>query len=405
MFKKLIIPGLIIIIAIIAISAFLYRYQILQYTAEKLIRKYLPSYARIDTIKFDFRKGEARIGGFKIINPPGFSDEYLLEIGKITCHYRLRGKALADGFEIADPVLSNIVLNIERLGDGRLNLAAMETVLEKGAQGAPSPASALPAAGKPRAIQPRANTGSKILASVVKLPEVFTIRSGKVVFVDRFMPSRPNVITFENIEAKLSLKLDENYSRVLIVSSTGEGGVNGDRQQLVSWAINWNPTTPRLTMANNFEVSGVDILPFRPYYDRYSPFVFKTGRFSGTLIFDFDNGNIGSSNEVRLSDLKFSVKPGYENSQFWETNVPDLVKYFSSPHGEIVFDFKIKGDMDKPNFYLGPKSKAALVSMAVDKISAAIQKAQGSGDGAGGPKTDLDKAKEYIDLFKGLMKK
>ena len=102
-------------------------------------------------------------------------------------------------------------------------------------------------------------------------------------------------------------------------------------------------------------------------------------------------------------DLKFSVKEGYENAQIWETTVPDIVKYFTSPYGEIIFDFKIKGDMSDPKFYLGPKSKEAIISMAVDKISAAIQKNAGSGTGA--PKSDIEKAQQYIDMFKGLIKK
>jgi hypothetical protein len=103
-----------------------------------------------------------------------------------------------------------------------------------------------------------------------------------------------------------------------------------------------------------------------------------------------------------LSDLKFFVKQGYENATFWETTVPDLVKYFTSPYGEIIFDFKIKGEMADPKFYLGPKSKEAIISMAVDKISAAIQKGTESPGGA--PKNDIGKAKQYIDLFKGLIK-
>ena len=101
--------------------------------------------------------------------------------------------------------------------------------------------------------------------------------------------------------------------------------------------------------------------------------------------------------------MKFSVKEGYENAQILETTVPDLVKYFTSPYGEIIFDFKIKGDMSDPKFYLGPKSKEAILSMAVDKISAAIQNSAGSSGGV--PKNDIGKAKEYIDMFKGLIKK
>ena len=150
------------------------------------------------------------------------------------------------------------------------------------------------------------------------------------------------------------------------------------------------------------------MISFEPYYDKYSPFIFKRGRFSGTLIFDFDNGNIGSTNEVRLSNLIFSIKEGYENAEFWETTVPSLAKYFTTPSGDVLFDFKIKGEMANPKFYLGPISKQALASMAIEKISDIIEEAPRSPGQQGGPpakKSDLDKAKEIIDLFKGLTKK
>ncbi len=72
------------------------------------------------------------------------------------------------------------------------------------------------------------------------------------------------------------------------------------------------------------------------------------------------------------------------------------------------FDFKIKGEMSDPKFYLGPISKQALTSMAVDKVSEIVQemtKPKSQGEGAAAPKSDIEKAKEYIELFKGLIKK
>ena len=213
------------------------------------------------------------------------------------------------------------------------------------------------------------------------------------------------MLTFENVDAKLGLVLNSSYTALLNLTSTGQGNVNGDRDEVVKWTISFNPTTPGLTMSNRFEVYNVDIVPFEPYYDRHSPFVFKTGRFSGLLIFDFDNGSIGSSNEIHLSNYRFYIKQGYENASFWDTTVSDLVKYFTSPYGEIVFDFKIKGDMANPRFYLGPISKQAITNMAIDKISSAIQQASGQSQTPGAPKTDIEKAKDYIDMFKGLINK
>ena len=392
--SRIIIAVIIIALLAIAVSVFIYRYQILQYTAETLIRKYLPDYIRIDKIIFDARENDLLLGGFKVLNPPGFSKEYLLEIEKIEFHYKMRGKSIIDGIELTSPVLTGALLNIERLGNSKVNLVEVQTLIEKvkepgeqkGLQGSPAQAAQ-----------------SKRLAGEVKLPETFIIKSGKIIFADRMINANPNLITFEDINTEIVLKMNEYYTKMLAISSTGAGYLNGNKGQAVKWNIGLNPTTPRLTMSSRFEVSNMPIVPFEPYYDKYSPLVFKAGRFSGLLIFDFDNGNIGSSDEIRLSGIKFFIKQGYENAQFLETTVPDLVKYFTSPYGEIIFDFKIKGDMSDPKFFLGPKSKEALISMAVDKISAAIEKNAGSGGAASG--NSISKAQQYMDLFKGLIKK
>lgn len=398
MIKKVIIAIVVLTVLIIA-SVFVYRYQILQYTTETVIRKYLPDYMKIDTINFDFAKGSVSLGGLKILNPPQFSKEYLVEVEKVVCHYKLRGRGMASGIELSSPVLTNAVLEIERLGDGRLNLAEAQKML--GGNGADK---ASPVSGSQQVSDVTRAQGipsiNKNLAAAVTLPEKFIIRNAKIIFIDRLARSTPTMITFENINTDLTLKMDKYYTKIIAVTSDGEGYVDGDADQAVNWSIVLDPTTPRITMSNRFEVSGVQITPFEPYYDKYSPFVFKAGRFSGSLIFNFDNGMIGSSDELRLSGLKFAVKPGYENAQFWQTTVPDLVKYFTTPYGEVVFDFKIKGDMDDPKFFLGPKSKEALIAMAVDKISDAIQK-----NASGGQKSDIEKAKDYIDMFKGFLKK
>ena len=141
----------------------------------------------------------------------------------------------------------------------------------------------------------------------VKLPETLTIKNSKVIFTDRLANAKPGIITFENIDAELMMKMDMDYAHILSIASTGKGNVNGDSAQAVKWNIELNPTTPRLTMSSRFD-AGVLITPFEPYYDKYSPLVFKAGRFSGLLIFDFDNGTIGSSDELRLSGSEIFCK-------------------------------------------------------------------------------------------------
>ncbi len=400
-----------IFILIIAVAAaafvFIYRYQIFQYSAEKVIRNLLPDYIRIDKIAFDLKNSRVVLGDFKIVNPEGFSAKYLLEIESITCRYRMLGKSLLDGFEVLEPIFRRPVLNIERSRSSRVNLLEMEKSLNKGEKKtAPAPSEVGGPAPAPESKKAANLVGNKALADMIKLPETFSLKEGKIVFIDSLPYGRPYLVNFENIDAKVSLKLNPSYSAILAVASTGEGELNGRQEEVVRWNVTLDPTTPRLTMSNRFDVSNLDLLVFEPYYDKYSPFIFKKGRFSGTLVFDFDNGNIGSTNEIHLSNFVFYIKRGYENAAFWETSVQDLAKYFTSPYGEIVFDFKIKGEMSNPKFYLGPISKQALASMAIDKISQAIQSASGPGQPApGAPKSDIQKAKEYIDLFQGLINK
>lgn len=392
--------SIIVVIAAIALAIFVYRYQILQYSAESFIRKSLPKYLIFDKIDFDPKTSRVILKGLKVLNPPDFSNTYLLEMDEFSCRYKLKGRNITEGLEIFDPIFNKCTLNIERLSDGRLNLTQMEKDLTKTAPSAGETAGRGSEARAPKMI------GASRLSDLIKLPETFLLKDSKIIFIDHFVGRSPNTISFENVEAKVIVKFDEKYSKIVRMASAGGGNVNGRGAEVIKWNMSLDPTRPKLTMSNRLDLYSVEIKTFEPYYDRYSPLVFESGRCSGTLIIDFYEGGIGSTNELRLSAFKFYVKPGYENQGFWDTTVPDLVKYFTSPSGEIVFDFKIKGDMDNPRFLLGPISKRALTSMAIDKISQAIDKMSNKdAPQSGAPKSDIEKAKEYIDMFKGFIKK
>lgn len=393
----------VVLLAVLAgAGIFIYRYQILQYSTEKIVRNLLPDYIAVEKMSFNYREKKIVFSAFSILNPPNFSDKRLIEIGEISCRYKMKGKTILDGIEILEPVFKRPVLFIERLSDGRTNLQEMTSFIQKKAQ---KPAAVPAATADDRA----AKNGN--LSKVVKLPEDFVIKEGRVIFRDGMVRPGEYKITLDEVKANLHLELDSAYTRALSVSTTGIGTVNGRHGETVRWDTKIDPTAKELTMSNRFNVSGVDILAFRPYYDKYSPLVFRSGYFSGSLVFDFDNGSIGSTNEIFLSKISFSIKRGYENARFLETTVPDLVKYFTSASGDIIFDFKIKGRMPDPQFYLGPISKQAVASMAIDKIAQALSDAakdqadpQAAAAREAGKTTDIEKAAEYIDMFKSLLK-
>ena len=405
MIKKIILISLLVMFITAGAGVYIYRHEIIRRTAEMVVRNFLPDYVKIDALRVDFKGNRVGLSGVKVLNPSGFSGRYLLEASEIYCDYRLMGKTLFDGIEVLVVVLERPVLDIERLADGRINADEFRKMVERSA------AESRPAQGKAvKAKAPAAAKGAKKLTAPIKLPETYSIKEGKVIFIDNVPVPGPHRITLEKVDATITAKFDSASEKVVNISSAGQGDVNGAYAQVLKWVVALHPEAQKLTMSNRLEASGVDILPFKPYYDAYSPFVFKSGKFSGTLVFDFDNGNIGSTNELRFSELDFDVKKDFANAQAWEVTVQDIVKYFTSSFGDIVFDFKIKGDMEKPRFYLGPISKKAVTSMTIDKISAAIQEAATSSGKEGaaaapGEKSDIEKAAEYLEALEGMMKK
>ena len=404
---------LIVLVLLMAAGAgvWYYRYDIFQFSAETIIKKMLPGYVHVDRLIFDLKNGVLTVEGFSIRNPKGFQNRYLATIGSIPCRYKMQGKNILDGIEITDIEAADALINIERLSNGALNVNELGNMMaEDQPKSVPVPvkAAAKASSGKAGGINP---IGDKKISDLLELTDTIEIKNGKFTFVDKAVAAQPFYMTFEDINGDIRLRLNNDYTAVLSAGTTGRGVINGDQSQSVKWIVHMDPTTPNLTMSNRIEPSNVDIMPFRPYYDKYSPVDIQAGRFSGTLVFDFDNGNIGSTNILKLKGLKFTERPGGFASGFWDVSIQDIVKYLETSPGEIVFDFKIKGSMESPRFYPGPNVTQAIQNMAVDKISELIQKSQGGGEQAAAgtaparqapPKSD---AEVMMDLIQGLIQK
>lgn len=396
-----------IILAILSgVAIYIYRQAIIQYYGEKFIRDNLPEYVRIDKIKFDLGNNVFSLGGLKVLNPPGFLAKYLLAIEEVRCVYRIKGAILPEGLDVTEISFKRPEVSVERLPDGGMNLVEMDRFTKSfPVKNMPTNLSEEVQKAKPVANPaPQSLNITKKLSDVIKLPSSFSIERGRVFFIDGVPYQKPYEITIDSVNGDVSISFNDNYTEIFSAAFTFQGILNGASNERLKWIASLDPKSHKLTMSNRFEVSNLNILTFEPYYDAHSPIVFKRGNFSGTLVFDFYNGNIGSTNEIRLSDMSFFVKEGSETGQFFETSVPDLIRYFTTSSGDVVFDFKIKGDMDHPQFYLGPISKRALTSMALDKISsyAINQIAKPANAATGGT---VDKAQDYINMFRELIKK
>ncbi len=405
MIKKILI--VLVVLAIISAAAlYVYRQSIIQHYGEKFIRDNLPGYVKIDNIKFDLGNNVFSLEGLKVLNPPGFLAKYLLAIEEVRCVYKIKGAILPEGLEVTRISFNKPEISVERLADGRVNLVEMDRFTKgfpvkqmpvglsegtKGSDAAKSPVS-------------QNLLGSRKLSDIIKLPSSFSIERGSLFFIDSLPYQKPYEIIIDSVKGDVSISFNDNYTEIISLAFVLDGILNGNANEKIKWTASLDPKAPKLTMSNRFEVSNLNILTFAPYYDAYSPVVFNKGVFSGDLVFDFDDGNIGSTNDIRFSDISIYVKENTEGKQFFETSVPDLIRYFTTTSGDIVFDFRIKGDINNPRFYLGPISKRALTSMAIDKISNyAINQISKPADAV--KNGTVGKAQDYIDMVKELIKK
>ena len=398
-FKFLVI--LLVFAAIIGGVLWHYRYDIFQYSAEAIIRDKLPEYVHVDRIIFDLQNNILQVRGFAIKNPKGFEDKYLATIDTITAHYKMNGSNILDGIEVTSIEGASPVINIERRHDGRLNLEEMGRVMEadKKVQEKPSEVESKIS----KVFSDRRDIGGKTISDLVKLPEKINMTNGRIIFLDKVITPRGYRLSFDDFNGDIGLKLNDIYTKVLTASSQGRGFVDGDRSQRVDWIVAAYPQEEGLTMSNRFEVSNVDVMPFKPYYNRYSPVDITRGWFSGSLVFDFDHGNIGSTNVVRLSGLRFTEQRNEgEASGIWDMSISDFIQYLQSSSGDIIVDFKIKGSLQNPRFYPGPRLKQAMQSLAIDTVSKLLtpQDQVAEQGVAGAAKTD---AEQIVDAVRQLM--
>ncbi len=389
-----------ILIIVSAVVLYTQRRTVMRRSTEYALKKVLPGYVTLDELKFDFANKRLAGHGLAILNAEGFSKVNILEISKLSCKFKKKGAKILDGLEITDLTMRGVLFIIERRRDGKLNILEIEKTLK-------APKATRQAAGPfigPSLAEasPEAPETSRKFADYVKLPDKLSIKEGKLIFIDNALRANPYIITVDNINATVGLKLDEDYSDILFMNTNGRGILNAKNDQKLEWIVSLNPTTPKLSMANRFIVKGVDLLTFVPYIDRYSPLNIRKGLFSGTLVIDFDNGQIGSTNEVELSGLDFSVKSGYEKAQFWQTTVSDLRQYLLSGSGTIIFDFKIKGQPDNLKFFLGPITKKAMTRMVIDRVSQAIVSPSEGKEGSQELPGDLKKIKDIVDMLKNM---
>ncbi len=399
-----------VVLVAAGLAAYVYfnRQALLDRGVDKMLQDYLPEYVEIDDLKIDLNEQTVLIKGFRVRNPAGFSNPYLIEIENISSSYsQLDEKNILKGLSLSSIELFRMRVFLERDSGNTLNIQKMESVLKHAR------------AEKPQGIKSWIQSFILYLSGPVKnidqflkIHPVFNINNGALFFRDYYIDNKQGYPTsIENIQGAMQLGIDKDFKSINHIASQGRGLVNARPGQFLSWEIEYDPTREKLSMSNTFDIERVDFTHFRPYYDKFSPFIFRAGKASGRLVFNFEDAEIGSSNEVFFSGLIIEQKQDHSFNRFWPSGADDLYRYFSSEQGDIVFDFKIKGPMAEPKFYLGSKTKRALAYMVVQKVAGRIfQKEPGASDTADSDTQAEDGAQEQkrsrldnlLEIFKNF---
>jgi hypothetical protein len=119
------------------------------------------------------------------------------------------------------------------------------------------------------------------------------------------------------------------------------------------------------------ETSNIDLRIFMPYFQRNTPFVFNSGRFSSKTDLRAHGGVVDSLTTMYFNNLNLSINRYDPNAQFLQVSINRLAPYLRSGQN-LVFDFVMKGNASNPQFGVGPKVKFAIGMVVMEEVGKAI---------------------------------
>jgi hypothetical protein len=430
--KKLAVILAIFVSAILAAGAviFVFRFDIIRSAIQNAVYEGLPPYIKVSDVDIDVAGGRLDLEGIRIIGPGGGGFEDLCKVPRLTFIFSVKGGLIPREITVTEIMADSpeVFIEIGRRGETNLQGFSQKFIEASGEE-----KNLMKKDGGEGGTQHKKNflrrTGEWVISNIkgrlmpdgpvalFDITDTVDVRSATVLVRDnRF--TEPVVNTMERIHGSLRFIFDDAYTELLEAETRGEGAVNGYPDQILKWESKLQSFSPSLTMSNSFTLSNINIVPFKPYYDRYLPIEIQKCRVSGECIVNFEEGRIGSQNVLELSGLLYSRKSKSQASQHWKDSVDYIIKYFQNSSSNVVFDFKVKGSIEDPQLLLGPRVKRGLQDLAISTVVQTIDafsREQGTGkeaeqdstDGAGDtvtpgdkrPKSDAEKVMDIINIF------
>ncbi len=197
------------------------------------------------------------------------------------------------------------------------------------------------------------------------------VKDGNLKLVDHYVTKPSTVISFSDIYCDIinSSSVLEKKVLTLIdakgkIEERGKFSLNG-KGDFISKPISFD---------GDIKFESVSLPKFTPYYGKNLSIVIKSGSLNMDSKALCDRGNLDITNKVRIENV--DVEPIGDPSQTILFELPTIyvIQFLRDEKGTISFEFKIGGNLEKPDFRFGPEIQRALKQAMMRRISDGVQR-------------------------------
>ena len=390
MLKKVFII-LIIMVAFLLATIYIFRANIKRYAINTILKSFpLPNVAMAD-VNFDETTGRLKLEEIKVKNPMGFTSKYIMEADAVNMGINFTTKPELS-LNINEINITNPAFYLERSPVGKWNFQEYPK----------KDTTALLEKEKSFDFIKEAFAAEPKKASEVLLPRNININNGAVHFLDNFVAAgKMHRVDFFPVTGSILLNYIPEKHIYEKISFSGSCNIDGNAGRTIKGDFEVYPMEKIPSYMWKVNAYNVPLSTIKPYLDRYTPFIVQQGSFNMSSNVKSLNGKIDGDYTMELMDLAFAINPAKSNIPFMETSVNKLTLYLTNQKGNIVIDFKQKGEAGKEaTWSLGPIAKRAIGLMVVDTVIEVINTIEGSGKG----EIPNDIPPEVIEIFRGIFK-
>jgi len=396
MLKKIFIT-LILVFAFVLASVYIFRANIKKYAISTILKSFpLPNVALAD-VNFDEKEGKLKLEEIKVKNPRGYKEKYIMEAALVDMDITFASKPELrlniQDINIVDPVFC-----IERSSSDKWNFLEYKNKDTASSSKTKSNFDFIKMA--------HAESGKK--APEIIFPRNIKIENGKIRFADNFVINGgSHRIDFFPAAGTIMMDYAIGENEYKNITLEGSCNIGGDSQRLLkgNFEIHRNKKIPSCVW--EFNAYNVPLSTLKPYLDRYTPFIVRSGIFNMAAKGQSRDKNIEGNYTMEVANLDFSINPEKSGISFLETSVKKLTLYLTNQKGNVVIDFQQKGEIGgEMSWSLGPIAKRAIGLMAIDTVIDVMQKIE-KGHREGDFIKELvpkDIPPEVIDIFRGILK-